>query len=147
MSGRDYQDVFGGAVMASIGLFCAIYGQRYDFGSLYRMGPGFFPVVLGVSLAALGLMIAVPAWLRSGTMPTIQWRTAAIVVGGTVLFGIMLKSIGMIAATLITAFVYTLADRNISWRGRAAVAVSITVITVLIFVIGLNMNLPLGWWE
>lgn len=145
MSTRDYRDVLGGLAMVVIGLFFAVYGWRYEVGTLFRMGPGFFPVVLGFVLAGLGLIIAIPGWLRSGTAPVIQWRTLLLVTGGTLLFAVLLRSVGVVISTFITVYIFTLADREISWWGRFAVAVAVTLIVVLIFVVGLNMRLPL-WW-
>lgn len=52
---RDY---YGGALMILIGLGAAVQGATYDVGGLTQMGPGFFPVVLGVILVLLGLSIA-----------------------------------------------------------------------------------------
>ena len=66
MKHKDIQDVLGGLGLAALGVFAAVYAQRYEFGDLNRMGAGYFPVTLGALLAVLGLMIAVPAFFRSG---------------------------------------------------------------------------------
>ena len=52
---RDY---YAGGLMILIGLGAAAEGSNYHVGTLVRMGPGFFPVALGVILVLLGLMIA-----------------------------------------------------------------------------------------
>ena len=62
--GRDYA---GGMLMTAIGLAAAIQGARYPIGELSRMGPGFFPVALGVLLALAGLAIALSARFSRST--------------------------------------------------------------------------------
>ena len=47
MTKRDNTDIIGGAILCVLGAFIALYAQRYQMGTLFRMGPGYFPVVLG----------------------------------------------------------------------------------------------------
>lgn len=148
MKHRDIQDLVGGAALSALGLFVALYArEHYDFGTLARMGPGFFPSILGWLLAVLGVLIAIPAWLRHGSMPQVEWRTFAIVMGSILLFAVSLKTLGLVLATALSVFVSSLADREISWLGRALVVVGVTAVTVLIFITGLGMILPLWWWS
>lgn len=147
MRHKDIQDIVGGVAMAALGTFVALYARQYDFGTLARMGPGFFPTVLGWVLAVLGVAIALPAWFRSGHAPKVEWRTGAIVLGSVVLFAVLLKTVGLIVATALSVLLSSMADREITWKGRILVSVGVTVVTVLIFITGLGMILPLGWWD
>jgi len=52
---RDY---YAGALMMLIGLIVVNEGRTYQLGTLQRMGPGYFPVVLGALLVLLGILIA-----------------------------------------------------------------------------------------
>ncbi|MFL6716596.1 MAG: tripartite tricarboxylate transporter TctB family protein, partial [Burkholderiaceae bacterium] len=47
---RNQKDFWSGVMFAAFGLFFAGFGTRYTFGSAARMGPGYFPTVLGVIL-------------------------------------------------------------------------------------------------
>ena len=71
MRQKDSIDIIGGLLLTATGLFAVIYAQTYTFGTLSRMGPGYFPVVLGAVLAVLGLLVAIPAWFRVGTGPVV----------------------------------------------------------------------------
>ena len=67
MRHRDTRDLVGGLALTVIGLFAAYYAhEHYEIGNLRRMGPGFFPVSLGLTLAVLGVLVALPAWFRQG---------------------------------------------------------------------------------
>ena len=147
MHKRDFTDIIGGLFLLALGLFFAIYAQRYSFGTLNRMGPGFFPIVLGVIVGLLGLLIAVPAWFRGGNSPEVNWKTMSIVIGSVVLFGATLQSVGLMLASMITVVVASLADNDITWRTRAYMALGVAPIIYVIFIFGLGMIIPVWPWS
>jgi hypothetical protein len=112
------------------------------------MGPGFFPHILGWILAVLGVLIALPAWFRRSAEPLqVQWKNLVFVLAAVVLFALTLRTLGLVLATVIAVFVATLADEDISWRGRVLVAVGVAALTVAIFIGGLRMVLPVWPWS
>jgi hypothetical protein len=148
MKHRDRHDLIGGLLLAALGVFVVIYTQRYDFGTPARMGPGFFPHILGWILAVLGVLIALPAWFRRSAEPLqVQWKNLVFVLAAVVLFALTLRTLGLVLATVIAVFVATLADEDISWRGRVLVAVGVAALTVAIFIGGLRMVLPVWPWS
>lgn len=146
MRNRDLRDLIGGLVMMAIGIFAVIYAQRYDMGQLQRMGPGYFPIVLGALLAILGFFIALPALFREGTKIEIQWKSLFWVAASLLLFAGLLEQIGLIFATMISIFASTMAS-TLPWRSRVILAVSVAAITYLIFSYGLGMYLPTWPWS
>lgn len=94
---RDYHDLWGGAVLAATGAAVALYCLgNYDFGSLRQMGPGFFPVVLGVILTLLGVLIALPAWFRAGKAAPFAALDALAVLAAIAVFAFGLGRLGLI---------------------------------------------------
>jgi len=142
MKQKDIGDILGGVLMAAIGLFALAYAQRYSFGSVRMMGPGFFPVLLGGLLVVLGVMIAVPAFRRSGPEVTFQWKTLTFVISAIAVFGFTLRPLGLVLSTMLAVLVAASADRNFSWLGRITLALALAVIVYLIFSLGLGMTLP-----
>ncbi|WP_045389852.1 tripartite tricarboxylate transporter TctB family protein [Falsirhodobacter sp. alg1] len=145
---RDYQDIVWGGLIALLGAGIAGYAaQHYDFGSLRRMGPGFFPVILGGVLACLGVAIALPAFGRKGALPMFAWRETLGVIGSVILFGVLLNPVGLILTTAISVSVATsiAPRRGLLWR--ALLVVAVTVLTWGLFVFGLNMPLPVWPWS
>lgn len=141
---HDIKDLAGGALLAAIGLSVAIYAAaQYDIGSLRRMGPGFFPALLGGALAVLGLMIAVPAWGRTGSRVQIAWKETAAVLAAILVFATGLERVGLVPITVATVLIASLAapDRRIGWRLLLALAV--TLLSVAVFHFGLKMSVPL----
>jgi len=147
MKNKDMQDVFGGLALAALGTFAAVYAQRYEFGDLNRMGAGFFPVTLGIMLAVLGALIAIPAFFRRGHAVTVQWKTFALVMASLVVFALTLKVLGLILSTMLTVVLASLADNDTRWKGRLIVAVGVALITYLVFGLGLSMVLPIWPWS
>jgi hypothetical protein len=139
---KDIGDILGGALMIAVGVFAMIYAQRYAFGTVSQMGPGFFPVVLGGILAVLGLVIAVPAFGRAGPQITFHWRTLGFVIGAIVLFAATLRPLGLILATMIAVLAAASAERGFPWLGRLVLAGAIALMVLLIFRLGLGMNIP-----
>lgn len=147
MKKRDSQDLIGGLLLVAVGLFFVVYAQRYTFGTLSRMGPGYFPVALGAVLAALGALVALPAWFRSGSLPSVNPKSFVIVTASVVLFAATLQTLGILIATAITVFLASLADNEITWRGRAILSVAVAFIIYLVFIAGLSMILPVWPWS
>jgi hypothetical protein len=148
MTNRDTRDIIGGVLMVAIGLFAAIYAQRYEFGALNRMGPGYFPVALGVMLALLGLLIAVPAFFRPSVPgDSVRWKVLLIITASVVFFALTLKPLGVLFSTAIAVLISTLADPAISWKTRGKVSAGVAALTWLVFVFGLNMVLPTWPWS
>lgn len=141
---RDFADLAAGILLAALGLFvCAYAALQYDIGSLRRMGPGFFPALLGGVLAVLGLMIAIPAWARSGPPLQIAWKDAAAVLSAILVFAAGVERGGLVPVTLAAVLIASLAapDRRILWR--LVLAFTVTALSVLIFHFGLRMTVAL----
>ncbi|GAB3188327.1 tripartite tricarboxylate transporter TctB family protein [Hydrogenophaga aquatica] len=148
MTHKDTRDIVGGWLMTAAGLFAAWYAsQNYEFGELHRMGPGYFPVALGLVLAVLGVLIALPAMLRRGEAIQVEWKTFALVTLSIVVFAFLLKTAGLVLATVASVLVSSLADREITWRARVLVAVGVAAITWGVFSFGLGMTLPTWPWS
>ena len=140
---RDWHDIWGGAAMAAIGAAVAFYAMgQYEFGTLRRMGPGFFPTVLGALLAGLGLMIALPAWRRSGEARPFAAHEALAVLAAIALFGLGLQRLGLMPTTAVAGLVASLPAPRRGWRWRVMLAVAIAALTWLVFKEGLQMTMP-----
>ena len=147
MNKRDSTDLISGLFLTALGLFFVFYAQRYNMGTLNRMGPAYFPVALGAVLALLGLLIAVPAWSRAGEGPDVSWKTLFIVISSVVLFGATLQTMGVVFATMTTLVIGSLADNDITWRERGILMVTVPPIIYLIFIFGLGMTVPVWPWS
>ena len=148
MRHRDTQDLVGGLALTALGLFAAYYAhEHYEIGNLRRMGPGFFPVSLGLTLAVLGILVALPAWFRQGPVIQPAWKTLGLVTLSLVVFSLTLKTLGLIVATSLSVLLSSIPDRGIQWKNRWLLCIGVSVVTYLIFITGLGMLLPLWPWS
>jgi len=143
---RDRHDIIGGFTLTALGLFVVFYSQRYEFGDLNRMGPGYFPVALGVLLTVLGLIIAIPALFREGERIHFDGAPFLLVVGSLAAFAMALKPLGIVAATVISVVISSMAS-EMSWKARALLAIGVAAITYVVFIFGLSMVIPVWPWS
>lgn len=144
---RDIHDIVGGLLMAAAGLFFALYGGQYDMGTSARMGPGYFPVVLGWTLTVLGILVALPAWWRQGSAIVVQWGNLFWCVAAIALFAISLYPLGVVVASFLAALISLVPSAEMGLRTRLTVCATVALLTTLIFPIGLQMVLPIWPWS
>jgi hypothetical protein len=143
------KDLGAGAVFVTFGLAFALTARTYEVGSALRMGPGFFPLVLGSILVLLGLAIGVKAFVapEHGELSIVPWRSAALVVAAILFFGFAVRGLGVAPTLLVSVLLAALAGRGVRVLPAAVIAAVLTVLSILIFIVGLNLPLPLlGPW-
>jgi putative Ca2+/H+ antiporter (TMEM165/GDT1 family) len=149
MSFSHRRDYYAGALMVIVGGGAAYIGSHYRMGSLTQMGPGYFPTVLGIILAIIGVIIAgsaayAPVAATAETPPIRpDWRGWICITGAALLFIALAKSLGLVAATFACVFVAALGDRQNSWKEAGLLATGITVFGVVLFSLILRVQIPL----
>lgn len=165
-------DVLAGATFVAIGLAFAVGAFRYELGTLLQMGPGYYPLVLGGLLAALGVGVAAQGLLHrrrprpapvpaptpdgvhgddpSGDDPSgddagrgpVPWASMALVVAAIAVFALGVRGLGLVPALLVALFLAAFAGYRRAVPAALA-AGGITALCVLIFVVALQLRLPL----
>ncbi len=157
--GRDH---IGGAVLLALGAAAVVAGVGYRMGTLRQMGPGFFPVVLGVLMALVGVAILATTPLAPKALdddapavaseyahlsgPVVQWRGWACIVGGIAAFVVLAAHGGLVPASFVSVFVAAMGDRRNGVRDAALLALVMTAFGVVVFHFGLHLLLPLFAW-
>lgn len=151
------KDFWGGALFASIGLLFLVIARGvpgipflpgYAMGTPARMGPAYFPFWLGTVLFALGLVICVGAVRNAnpGEGARLEhWyaRPLVTVLTSIVLFGVLLKPIGMLLAGIVLIVGASLGSVTFRLKPVIYLAISLTIFCALVFVIGLKLPIPL----
>jgi len=134
--------------MILIGLGAALEGQNYNIGTMRQMGPGFFPVALGIILVLVGIMIA-GSGFTGGTedgetaLPAKpDWRGWLCIIAGPLLFILFGKYGGLGPGTFACVFVSALGDRTSTWKSAFVLALGITVFGILLFTFILKVPFP-----
>jgi putative tricarboxylic transport membrane protein len=141
---RSPRDFWAGLIFIAIGGGFVLLAQQYRLGDMHRMGPAMFPTLVGVLLAALGLIIAVRAFALDGaTLPRFEARPVGVSILAIVLFGIALQWLGLVAAVAVLVLVGAYAARNVRPLENLALAAALIAFSVGVFVWLLGLPLPL----
>lgn len=142
---RSPRDFWAGLVFIAIAAWFIGVASGYRFGDTQRMGPGFFPIVVGGFLGLLGLAIALRSFVRVG--PAIEAtgaRQLLVTLLAITLFGLVLAKLGLVAAIVALVVVGAFADTAARPLEVVALAIFLTVFSVAMFVY--LLGLPLQVW-
>lgn len=108
------------------------------------MGPGYFPMALGAVLLVCGLGIAsCPLWSIAQPVAPLAPRPLLLVTGAVLVFGLLLRPLGLVLATLGLVVIARLGDREFRASETALLAVFLAALAAGLFVYGLRLPLPL----
>jgi hypothetical protein len=142
---RSQSDFWCGLLFVAIGLAVVVLAGQYRVGSAARMGPGYFPTLLGGLLTLLGLAITLPTLFVDGEkFPRLALRPLVMILLSIMVFGVALEYLGFAVAVAALAIVGGLADPELKPLESAAVAAFLVVFCIGIFA-GL-LGMPLNLW-
>ncbi|HWP26013.1 MAG TPA: tripartite tricarboxylate transporter TctB family protein [Xanthobacteraceae bacterium] len=138
------KDFWAGVMLIAIGIATVVIARDYPFGTTWRMGPGYFPSVLGGILTLFGLVLLARG-LRCGEQIAGGWSLRALIILPTsfVLFGVLMDRAGFVPALVAVIFGSALASSEFRLGEVALLTVVLTVLCVAIFSFGLQMPYPL----
>lgn len=146
---RAPKDFWAGLIYIGAGATALWVGLDYKMGTAGRMGPGYFPKVLGGILILLGLLAILRSLLTKGeVIGTIMWRPLVLILFACVLFGLLLQPFGLIVSLLTLCLVSAAASREFKFSLKATAGLGLlTVFCTLVFVKGLGVPMPIfGTW-
>jgi hypothetical protein len=145
---RNPKDFWSGLLFLFVGGTALVLAQRYTLGTAFKMGPGYFPAMLGGLLAVVGLLAVARSFIRPGAaLEPFHWRLLLIVTGSTVLFGLLMRGAGLGVAVPVMVLATATASVYFRWRTALVLAVGLTALSALLFVKGLGLPIPLiGPW-
>ena len=142
---RNPKNFWSGVMFFALGLGFALFAQNYDMGTAQRMGPAYFPTVLGALLALLGLGIAIGGLAREGhdgKIDKFHFGPIAWIIGAIVVFGVLLRPAGLVVALVALVTISMFGSHEFKWKEAAAVSFVMGVIVYLVFIYGLKLTIP-----
>ena len=142
------KDFWAGVMLIVTGAAAVILARDYAFGTMLRMGPGYFPSVLGGVLVLFGLYLLAQG-LRGGEMIEGNWSLRALIVLplSLVMFGLLMDHAGFVPALMALIVGSAAAGSEFKLTEALLLAAGLTAFAVLLFVWGLGLPYPLiaGW--
>jgi Tripartite tricarboxylate transporter TctB family len=141
---RNNKDFWAGIMFIAPGAASILIARGYPFGSTMRMGPGYFPSVLGGILVLFGLYVMIMG-LRSGEKITVHCSIRALIVLPLSLlaFGVLMTHAGFIPALAVLIFGSASAGREFKFVEILLLTLILTGLSVAVFSWGLGLPYPL----
>ena len=144
---RNAHDFWTGVMFALAGgAFGGIALFQYKLGTAARMGPGYFPFVLGALLLGIGIAILVISMKPSAKVTTVDkfhWIPLFWVLGSICVFGVMLKLTGVLFAGVALVMGSSFGSGEFKMKEIAWLAIGLSIFCAAVFVGGLKLPIPM----
>jgi hypothetical protein len=138
------RDFWAGMMFVGFGAAAMFIARDYRFGSAMRMGPGFFPTILGGILIAFGVCI-MAVGLRRGEriQERVSIRALVLLPLSLILFGLLMQWAGFIPALVVLIFMSAASGREFHFLEVLMLTGILTAAAVALFIWGLELPFPL----
>ena len=145
---RSIKDFSSGLIYIFFGSSAILLGREYGMGTALKMGPAYFPSLLGGLLVLVGAIAILRSFLVHGTpIGEIAFKGLILVVASVILFGVTVRGAGLAVALPLLVISSAMASSRFRWGWTLAMAVGLTVFCVLVFIKGLGVPLAvIGPW-
>jgi hypothetical protein len=151
---KSQKDFWSGLLFLGVGIAFAWGATNYTIGEGARMGPGYFPLMLGILLSLIGLFIVFEALVveteDGEPIGKWAWKPLFFIIGSNVIFGVLLAGLpkygipamGLIVAIYALVFVASLAGEEHKTREVAVLATVLAIGSYLAFIVLLKLQFP-----
>jgi hypothetical protein len=141
---RHPKDFYAGLLFVATGIAAILIAANYPLGTAARMGPGYFPRILGILLILLGGALSLRSLrLQGSPLPGWRWRPIVIVLGSVVLFGLVVNYAGLALSTIGLIILSSAASSEFRPKEAVISGVALAILSVLVFVMALKLQLPI----
>jgi hypothetical protein len=152
MNIKSQKDFFSGLMFTAVGVAFAWGATKYSLGTGARMGPGYFPMMLGVLMAILGAVITFKALVveteDGDKVGAWAWKPLVFIIAANLLFGLMLGGLpsikfpafGLIAAIYALTLVAALAGEEFKIKEVLVLATVLAIMSYLAFIVLLKLQ-------
>jgi len=142
---RSPKDLVAGLLFIAAGIAAIAIAANYTLGTAARMGPGYFPRVLGMLLIVLGAILAARSLRLAGPpLPGWKWRPVLVTLGSVVMFGLIVNHAGLVVSTILLIVMASAASHEFRPREAVISGIALAALAVGVFVIGLKLQI--GIW-
>ena len=151
---KSEKDFYSGLLFMAVGIAFAWGATNYKIGDAARMGPGYFPLLLGILLAIVGLVVtflALTVETEDGDkVGAIAWKPLFFIILANLLFGVMLGGLpsiglpymGLVAAIYVITFVAAMAGEEFKFREVLILATILAAMSYVAFIALLKLQFP-----
>jgi putative tricarboxylic transport membrane protein len=146
IAGFDAAELAGGLIVFAGGCAVALGATSYRLGELTRMGPGYFPMVVGTVLALMGLGLVLASRSTATSLPVLRLRPALAVFAGLIFWALTIERLGLAPSTLGLVILVSLAQDRPSPVMIGATAIFLIAFSIGVFIYALAIPIPAIRW-
>jgi Tripartite tricarboxylate transporter TctB family len=154
MAIKSQKDFFSGVLFMAVGIAFAWGATNYSVGTGARMGPGYFPLLLGICMAVLGAVVTFKALVvetpDGDKIGSVAWKPLFFIIAANLIFGLLLGGLpsikfpafGLIIAIFALTFVASMAGDEFKFKEVAILAVVLCIMSYAAFILLLKLQFP-----
>ncbi len=151
---KSQKDFFSGLMFTLVGAGFAWGATNYNIGTGARMGPGYFPLLLGIFLAVLGAFITFYSLVEhtedGEPVGAFAWKPIVYILGANLIFGVLLGGLpsiglppmGLIAGIYALVIVASKAGETFDLKEVLILATVLAIGSYLAFIVALKLQMP-----
>ena len=145
---KNPKDFWAGAIYLGMGVATVAIAREYPMGTAVKMGPAYFPTVLGGLLCLIGLVSLIRSIFTSGeAIGAFALKEVSLIAASVVLFGLLARGAGLVPALGVLVVGSAYASIQFRWKSAMLLAAGLIVFCALVFIKLLGVPLPLlGPW-
>lgn len=137
-------DVEAGLFFTGFGVLTAALSLQYKLGTIATMGPGMFPLILGVILAILGLFILAKGFMGKGEQAkSLPIKPILLITASVIVFALLLLTAGLLFAIPAQVVVALWASEHFTWKRALLLSAGLLAFCYGVFVYFLGISVPL----
>ena len=146
---KNAKDFWSGVMFVAFGIAFVGFARQYDMGTAARMGPAYFPTVLGALLILLGAYISFKGFsvaADDGQVDKFHFRPLLWVLGAVVAFGLLLRLGGLLVALAALIIISSMGSGEFKWKEVIPLTIGLSVLVLAVFIWGLGLTIPVLPW-
>lgn len=138
------QDFGAGLMFIAFGVAAVVIGSNYPIGTAARMGPGYFPRILGILLIVFGIVLVGRGFkLKGERISQIVPKPFVVILGSLLLFALALPRLGLIFSTIMLIVLSSVASHEFRWKESVVSGIILAGFCYLAFSVGLKLQFPI----
>ncbi|HET9534720.1 MAG TPA: tripartite tricarboxylate transporter TctB family protein [Mesorhizobium sp.] len=138
--GIDLTNGLCGVIFVAVGLIFGYQSWNLEIGTAFRMGPGYFPLVLSIILILLGIVVFVQATRVAGEpVGPIAWRGMLFILPAPIFFGLTVRGLGFVPSIFLTAMIAAFASSRMRPGMALLLSAGLTLFSVIVFSYALGL--------
>ena len=145
---RNSKDFWTGLIYIFFGSSAILIAREYDMGTAIKMGPAYFPTILGGLLMGIGAISVVRSLIvRGAPIGAFAFKGLSLITVSVIIFGFVVRGAGLVVALPLLVIISASASTRFRWVSTLIIAAGLTIFCILVFIEGLGIPLPIiGPW-